>query len=179
MGASLASWCAHLSFHVLRIGLRVLAVTAVAIAMSVAAQAADEKAPPPARIDVAHSAQVLIEATESDDSVALWIRRAADKKLVGSKDVTVSISGKPQAVTQRTDGSFTLPTDDLRGKEPKAVEIIVGHDGIREILTGQLPPAPQGSSTGILGSHNQLAWWIINIAVLLIGAIALSRRKSY
>jgi hypothetical protein len=116
---------------------------------------------------------------ESSDTVTLWIRRAGDKQLVGSKDVKVSLDGKTQAVTPRTDGTFTLPTDDLRGKEPKPIEIIVGHDGIREILSGQLPPPPQSAAGGLLGSHNQLAWWIINIAVLLIGAIALSRRKSY
>jgi len=73
-----------------------------------------------------------------------------------------------------------VSADDLRGKDPKAVQIIVGHDGIREILEGQLPPPPEKISVnGLLGGHGQLAWWIINIGVVLIGVIALSRKKSY
>jgi hypothetical protein len=168
-----------LSPYLQRSRLHALTVAAAACVIGAAAQAADPKPPAPARIDVAHSAQLLIEAAESNDSVTLWIRRAGDKQLLASKDVKVSIDGKTQAVTPRTDGSFTVSTDDLRGKEPKAVEVIVGHDGIREILSGQLRPPPEDTATGILGSHNQLAWWIINIVVLLVGAIALSRRKSY
>ena len=166
--------------QLLRTRLRVLAVAAAACSLSVGALAADAKGTEAARIAVAHSAQVSIEATESNDTVTLWIRRAGgDKQLVGSKDVVVTLDGKTQAVTSRTDGTFSLPTDELRGKEPKPIEIIVGHDGIREILSGQLPPPPQSTAGGLLGSHNQLAWWIINVVVLLIGAVALSRRKSY
>jgi hypothetical protein len=143
--------------------------------------AAADKAPEPAPalIDVARSAQVTVEAAESHDAVTFWIRRASDKKLIGGKDVAVSIAGKSQVVTQRTDGSYSIPTDDVRGKEAKPVELIVGHDGIRELLDGQLPPPPDESGTGFLGGHNQLAWWIINIGVVLIGVIALSRKKSY
>ena len=51
--------------------------------------------------------------------------------------------------------------------------------GIRELLDGQLPPPPESVTSGLLGSHNQLWWWVINIGVLLIGVLALSRRKSY
>ncbi len=140
---------------------------------------AADKAPAPALIDVAHSAQVTVEASESHDAVTFWIRRVSDKKPVGGKDVTVSIAGKSQVVTQRTDGSYSIPADDLSGKEAKPVELIVGHDGIRELLDGQLPPPPDSSGGGLLGGHNQLAWWIINIGVVLIGVIALSRKKSY
>ncbi len=133
----------------------------------------------PAHIDFAHSAQLLVDAQESGDTVTLWVRHAADKKVVDTKDVSVSIAGKSQVVTHRTDGSFSISTDDLRGKEPKPVQLIVGHDGIRELLDGQLPPAPESVTSGLLGSHNQLWWWVINIGVLLIGVLALSRKKSY
>lgn len=133
----------------------------------------------PAHIDFAHSAQLLVDAQESGDTVTLWIRHAADKKIVDTKDVSVSIAGKNQVVAHRTDGSFTLSTDDLRGKDAKPVQLIVGHDGIRELLDGQLPPPPESITSGLLGSHNQLWWWVINIGVLLIGVLALSRKKSY
>jgi hypothetical protein len=147
------------------------------MAVAMAADKAPE--PAPALIEVAHSAQLLVAASESHDAVSFWIRRASDKKLIDGKDVTVSIAGKNQVVTHRTDGSYSIPTDELSGKEAKPVELIVGHDGIRELLEGQLPPPAETSGTGLLGGHNQLAWWIINIGVVLIGVIALSRKKSY
>jgi len=154
---------------------RILAAALAVLASTVVAAAAPE----PAHIDVARSAQLSVEALVGNDTVTLWIRRANDKKPIDSKDVTVSINGKTQIVTRRTDGSYTFPTDDLRGKEARPVEIIVGHDGIREVLSGQLPPALESSGTSLLGTHNQLWWWIINIGVLLIGVLALSRKKSY
>jgi hypothetical protein len=153
--------------------------SALATGLLCASATAAEQASEPARIDVAHSAQLTVEATESDDAVVLWIRHLPDRKLVGSKDVSVTINGRNQVVTQRTDGSYTVPMDDVRGKEAKTVQLIVAHDGIREVLDGRLPPPPENTSSGLLGSHNQLAWWIVNITVLFIGVLALSRRKSY
>ncbi len=156
-----------------------LRTVATALAASVICGAAAAAADNPAHIDLAHSAQLTVDAQETTDSVTLWIRRAADKKVVDTKDVTVSIAGKNQVVTRRTDGSFSFPNDDLRGKDVKPVQLIVGHDGIRELLDGQLPPPPEGITSGLLGSHNQLWWWVINIGVLFIGVLALSRKKSY
>lgn len=149
------------------------------LAASVICSAAAAAANNPTHIDLAHSAQLTVDAQETTDSVTLWVRRAADKKLIDTKDVTVSIAGKNQVLTRRTDGSFSFPTDDLRGKDAKSVQLVVGHDGIRELLDGQLPPPPEGLTTGLLGSHNQLWWWVINIGVLFIGVLALSRKKSY
>ena len=156
-----------------------LRTLATALAASVICSAAAAAANNPIHIDLAHSAQLTVDAQETTDSVTLWVRRAADKKLIDTKDVTVSIAGKNQVLTRRTDGSFSFPIDDLRGKDAKPVQLVVGHDGIRELLDGQLPPPPEGLTTGLLGSHNQLWWWVINIGVLFIGVLALSRKKSY
>lgn len=152
---------------------------ATALAACVICSAAAGAASNPVHIDLAHSAQLTVDAQETTDAVTLWIRHATDKKVVDTKDVTVTIGGKKQVVTRRTDGSFSFPIDDLRGKEAKPVQLVVGHDGIRELLDGQLPPPPEGIATGLLGSHNQLWWWVINIGVLFIGVLALSRKKSY
>jgi hypothetical protein len=160
----------------LSVTLRTLVTALAAGVICTAAAAAAEN---PAHIDLAHSAQLTVDAQETPDAVTLWVRHATDKKLVDTKDVTVSIEGKNQVVTRRSDGSFSFPSDDLRGKEAKPVQLVVGHDGIRELLDGQLPPPPEGIATGLLGSHNQLWWWVINIGVLFIGVLALSRRKSY
>jgi hypothetical protein len=153
----------------------VLAALAAGVLCTTVATAASNLA----HIDFAHSAQLIVDASESNDTVTLWVRHAADKKIVDTKDVAVAVAGKNQVVTHRTDGSFTIPTDDLRGKDPKPVQMIVGHDGIRELLDGQLPPPPESVTSGLLGSHNQIWWWVINVGVLLIGVIALSRKKSY
>jgi hypothetical protein len=156
-----------------------LRTLATALAASVICTAAAAAAGNPAHIDLAHSAQLTVDAQEAGDSVTLWIRHATDKKVVDTKDVTVSIAGKNQVVTRKTDGSFSFPTDDLRGKDAKPVQLVVGHDGIHELLDGQLPPPPESITRGLLGSHNQLWWWVINIGVLFIGVLALSRKKSY
>lgn len=158
---------------------RVLRTLVMALAASAVFSARVPAADTPAHIDFAHSAQLLVDAQESGDTVTLWIRHAADKKIVDTKDVSVAIAGKNQVVTRRADGSFSIPTDDLRGNEAKPVQLIVGHDGIRELLEGQLPAPPQSVTSGLLGSHNQLWWWVINIGVLFIGVLALSRKKSY
>ena len=38
--------------------------------------------------------------------------------------------------------------------------------------------ADGGTVAHLLGDHKQLAWWILNIAIVLIAAIAISRRLS-
>lgn len=55
--------------------------------------------------------------------------------------------------------------------------MIVGHDGIREILSGKIALSAAKSSGSLLGEHKQIAWWILNIVVVLIAVTAFSRRK--
>jgi len=141
-----------------------------------AAAAADAGTP---SIDVAHSALLVADATETGDRLALSIRRAKDHSVVDSKDVTVAIDGKGQTVTRLSDGSYSVPLDDLRGKDAKAVQIVIAHDGIREILDGKVPGVSESSAANLLGGHKQLAWWIINMVVVLVGVTALARRKSF
>jgi len=75
------------------------------------------------------------------------------------------------------------------------LEVVVAHDGIREVLSARfLAPgttagagASGSSSSGAVNSrgaaslwrdHKQMAWWVLNITVVLIAAIAISRRMS-
>jgi hypothetical protein len=58
------------------------------------------------------------------------------------------------------------------------LDIVVGHDGIRELLSGKISAADTSATSNILRDHKQIAWWILNIAIVLIAAIALSRRMS-
>lgn len=128
-------------------------------------------------IRVAHSALLTVDATPTDDSVALYIKRATDQSVVNTSDVVVSVDGRLQTLSRGSDGSYLLPAADLRDKGPHTLEITASHDGIREILSGPLTvPAPQSGS--FISEHRQIGWWVLNIAVVLIAAIALSRRRK-
>ena len=137
---------------------------------------------PKATALISRSALLVVEGTAAPESLLLKIRRAHDGSLITSGAVTVTVDGKNEAVTHDNAGTYEVPIDDLRGdgsnEAAKDVDIVVAHDGIREILSGKVavPEAPSGR--GLLGDHKQLAWWILNIAVVLIAAIAISRRKS-
>ena len=65
------------------------------------------------------------------------------------------------------------------------LEVLVTHDGIQEVLSATLPPsatsggtADAGHTGSVLRDHKQLAWWVLNITVVLIAALAISRRTS-
>ena len=67
----------------------------------------------------------------------------------------------------------------------KTLEVSVGHDGIHEVLSGRLAAAgaPGPATSGAAGAsgsgrQKQLAWWILNIVIVLIAVIAISRRMS-
>jgi hypothetical protein len=159
----------------------VIATGALASVLSVHAAEptpAPAAATSPPAITVARSAQLTVDASEKDDSLTLRIRRAADQAPVNSSEVKVSIDGKNEPVTPQADGSYLISTRDLRGNGQRVLDVIVPHDGIREILTGKVALTEASKSTGLLGDHKQMAWWILNVAVVLVAAIALSRRRS-
>jgi hypothetical protein len=136
---------------------------------------------PKATAQIAHSALLTVEATTTGDSLRLTIRRTHDQSLVNGSDISVSVDGRNEPVTPGSAG-YEIPINDLRGAAdhdpPREVEIIVPHDGIRELVSGKVT-ATEGSSGGsLLGDHKQIAWWILNIVVVLIAAMAISRRKS-
>jgi hypothetical protein len=131
---------------------------------------------------VARSALLSVEGTATADHLRLSIRRVGDRGLEERDEVTVTIDGKSEPVTHDKGGIYEVPIDDLRadrpGDPPKDLEIIVAHDGIREILSGKVAVAEAASGGSLLGDHKQIAWWILNIVIVLVAAIALSRRKG-
>ena len=60
------------------------------------------------------------------------------------------------------------------------LSVTVAHDGIHELLEGKFTPAavPAAGIVGLGGNHKQLLWWILNIGIVLVAAIAISRRMS-
>jgi hypothetical protein len=133
---------------------------------------------PNAAAQIAHSALLSIDGTPTADTLRLTIRRVSDKSLVSSDDVTVTVDGRNESVTHEKAGGYEVPINDLRGDAARDVEIIVAHDGIREILSGKVAVAETSSTDGLLRDHKQVAWWILNIVIVLVAAIALSRRKG-
>ena len=158
----------------------IAAAAAVAAMMRVpsagAANAPPAAAPP---IPVAHSALLNINASVVPDGLMLHILHASNQVPIDGRDVTVTVDGKNQPLTVEPEvGDFLLPTKDL-GEGERQLDITVAHDGIREILTGKVALPKAGSFTGSWdSSRKQMAWWVLNIAVVLIAVLAFSKRSS-
>ena len=143
-----------------------------------AALAADPTPPAPPAIPVAHSALLTIDATHTDDGLALHIKHAGNQIPIDGRDVTVSVDGKTQPVTPAPEGTFLLSTKGLAGDGERQFDIVVAHDGIREILTGKVTLPKAGATLDLWRDHKQMAWWVLNIAIVLIAVMAFSRRQS-
>jgi len=153
-------------------------VAALCVAVGAAGAAA------PAFTPVARSTLVTLEAAGSAEGLSLRVRRTQGGEPLSVTDLAVSVGGRKSPATRRADGTWFAPWPGPgRGGE---LEVIVVHEGIREELTGSLPPpvaggsgsAPAAGGGGLLHGHKQMAWWLLNIAIVLIAAIAISRRMS-
>lgn len=149
-----------------------------ATAVDTSCATAAETLPPPTPIPVAHSALLTINATVIPDGLALHVLHAGNQIPIDGRDVTVSVDGKSQPLTAEPEGTFLLSTKDLGGDGDRQLDITVAHDGIREILTGNIALPKPGSATDLWRNHRQMAWWVINIAIVLIAVLAFSRRSS-
>ncbi len=154
-----------------------LIVGAALIAAPWASAAEAPTAAAPQSIPVAHSALLTINATVTQDGLALHVLHAGNQIPIDGRDVTVSVDGKNQPVTAEPEGTFLLPTKDL-GEGERQLDITVAHDGIREILTGKVALPKTSSASDLWRDHKQMAWWVLNIAVVLIAVLAFSRRSS-
>ena len=140
---------------------------------------AADSTPPPAAVLVAHSALLTIDATRTDDGLALHIKHAGNQIPIDGQNVTVSVDGKEHPVTPQPEGTFLLSTKDLSADGERQLDIVVAHDGIREILTGKVAlPKVSSAATDLWHDHKQMAWWVLNIAVVLIAVLAISNRTS-
>ena len=134
---------------------------------------------PAAGVPVAHSALLTLDATSTDQGLALHIKHAGNQIPIDGRDVTVSVDGKNVPVTAEPEGTFLLSSKDLDdGDAPRQIDVTVAHDGIREILTGKITLPKTGGAADLLSSHKQMAWWILNIAIVLVAVTMFSRRGS-
>jgi len=153
----------------------------------VAVEARAESAPPaqpgaagspdPAGLSIAHSALLAVDGSSDDGKLNLHIRRVKDQSLVSGDDVTVTVDGKSEPIT-RAGEAYQIAAASVQGGSAHDIEILVGHDGIREVLSGKVSLPETSSAGSLLRDHKQVAWWILNIVIVLIAAIAISRRKG-
>lgn len=163
--------------------MKLLALTAAGALISAALALADSSAGG-AFVPVAHSALVTVDAAVASDTLLLRLRRTADRQPLSGAELSVAVDGRSLPLTARPEGIWAVPLQDLPGKPPGKLSIVVAHDGVREVLDGQLPgsaaaaPAAQPGSVASTLIHKQMAWWILNVLIVLIGVIAVSRRMS-
>jgi hypothetical protein len=123
------------------------------------------------------SAQAVMQGTRTANGVALRFTRP-DGAALSVSAVSASVDGHHVGDARQADGSWALgplPAGGVR------LEVIVDHDGIRELLSGTLPGSAAGSGSADIGTghgNKQLLWWILNIGVVLIAVLAVSRRMS-
>ena len=151
------------------------------VALAAGATAADTPT-----LAITPSAQVTLAGSATAAGLTLRARPTAAGPLNISA-MSITLDGASAPATRQGDGSWyaplpPAPVDGKGGPAAGKLEILVVHDGIREVLNGTLHSAPvvgtPPAGGGLLHDHKQLSWWILNIAIVLIAAIAISRRTS-
>ena len=132
---------------------------------------------------MAQSAQVILDATATPRGLVLRLRSTPGSAPLSVTGLAVSIDGRSAAATRRPGGSWWVSWPGPGVPRAGLLEVVVMHDGIRELLSAPVPAAEgtagnPASSPSMLRDHKQLAWWILNIAIVLIAVIAISRRMS-
>lgn len=142
-----------------------------------AAVAAD--APPAASAEIAHSSLLTLHGEVRPGTLHLWVRRTADPAPLVVGEFATTVDGRSTAATRVPEGGWSVPLGSLAAGEHQ-LAVTVGHDGIRELLEGKFTPAAAtGAGMGELGgNHKQMLWWILNIAIVAVAAIIISRRMS-
>ena len=127
---------------------------------------------------VAHSALLTLTAAPVDHELALRVSRVADHQPInGAGKLTASLDGHDVPLSAQPDGTYLLSTRGLSGGT-HSLSVVVSHDGIRELLTGTVPvTAEHANPLDSLQGHGMFAWWVLNIVVVLIAALVISRRS--
>jgi hypothetical protein len=137
--------------------------------------------PDPIPAPLAHSALLTLEGAAAPGVLVLRVRSNTAGTALNVSDFQVSLDGRVLPVSARADGAWraALPAEAAAGAGQ--LEVRVAHDGVSEILDARikLPAAAQAAPSGVLaGAHKQIIWWILNIGIVLIAALVISRRTS-
>jgi hypothetical protein len=136
--------------------------------------------PPEALAPIAHSALVTLEGARTATGLTLRVRANGAGAPLNISEIAVTLDGRPQTVTARADGSFDVALTAAARTGAGQLEVTVAHDGIREALSAHVAlgaATPAGSAAGS-ASRKQLWWWALNIGIVLVAAVAISRRMS-
>ncbi len=126
---------------------------------------------------VARSALLSLSAEPSDHALALQVSRLSDHRLIAGPGVlTATLDGHTVPVTAQPNGTYILPTGG-ESAGAHSLSVVVSHDGIRELLTGTVTVPQQQSFLDVLQGHGMSAWWVLNIAVVLIAVLVISRHR--
>ncbi len=132
---------------------------------------------------LAHSAQLSLEGASMPGALILRVRGAGGAP-VDPSEVSIAVDGRQLPASARADGTLrvALPAP---GSTAQAVQldVTVSHDGIRELLSARLPVEPAAAPvadahSGGTGVHSQLLWWALNIAIVFIAVLVISRRMG-
>jgi len=161
------------------------------LALAAQALAADEAPAATVFKPLAHSALLTVEGAAGARTLLLRVRRASDGQPLDGAELSVTVDGAQTAAALLPDGTWAVPLPQPPAKSPGRLDIVVAHDGVREVLEAQLPaaggaapvaaaaPAPAGPAGWLSAlAHKQMSWWVLNIAIVVIGVIAISRRMS-
>jgi len=126
---------------------------------------------------VARSALLTLTAAPSDHALALQVARLSDHRLIaGPGKVKVTLDGRDVPAAAQPDGRYLISTRD-QSAGAHSLGVVVSHDGIRELLTGTVTVPQQQSLLDVIQGHGMSAWWVLNIAVVLIAVLIISRRR--
>jgi hypothetical protein len=139
---------------------------------------AASSSPPLGSTVVAHSALLTLSSAPADHALSLRAARISDHRpIVGAGNLTVTLDGHSVPVTAQPDGTYLASLRDQSGGA-HSLGVVVSHDGIRELLTGTVTVPQQRSTLEVLEGHSMFAWWVLNIAVVLIAVLVISRRRG-
>jgi hypothetical protein len=157
-----------------QLGLFLIAALSAAAAVRAADDATAHFAP------LAQSAQVLIEGVRTAQGMTLRFQRTTGGTALPVSELSATLDGKPLPLTRGTDGTWQLPLPAASGAGK--LELLVSHDGIRELLSStppaSVPAAAAAPAEAASASHKQIWWWVLNIGIVLVAVIAVSRRMS-
>jgi hypothetical protein len=150
------------------------------------AAAAAEPAATAQLTPLAHSALLAVEGARSADTLTLRIHHPAEPTALTPaqlSEVGVMLAGRTLPLSAQPDGSWSVSLRQLGSRTPAQLDLVVGHDGIRELLSLQLGPdagreGGGAAASGMSSRNKQLVWWVLNIAIVLVAAIAIARRRS-
>jgi len=164
--------------HVMR-----LLASIVAGALSLAAVAATAGPPAAALAPLAHSADLAVDGAVAEGVLTLRVHRAGGDQALRVTDLAVRLDGRALPTAARADGSWAAPLTGSPAGARGRLQVLVAHDGTLEALDAELPasaapaaPAAGGTLSALI--HKQASWWILNVLIVLIGVIAISRRMS-